>query len=157
MFGDHPLLGVGISNYPPVRKAGYMDPADHNWHESVPHSTYIQAIAELGLAGVLPLIALILLLFRLNSKTRKRLLASDPGNRRSYEYCLAIGLDLGLVGYLSSGAFVAVLYYPHLWILLGISVGLHKAVYNRDESKSAELKPGRESGESELVAVWDER
>jgi hypothetical protein len=27
-----------------------------------------------------------------------------------------------------SGAFLTVLYYPHLWIILGMSVGLHTAV-----------------------------
>jgi len=38
---------------------------------------------------------------------------------------MAQGLNLAMVGYLLSGAFLAVLYYPHLWVLLGLSVGLN--------------------------------
>lgn len=124
MFRDHPLLGVGLANFPKMRVAEYMDyegPA----RAYVPHSIYIQALSELGIAGVVPFLALWILSFKMNSKTRKRLLAEDPNNRRSFEYCFAAGLDLAMVGYLASGAFVAVLYYPHLWVLLGLTSGLH--------------------------------
>jgi hypothetical protein len=79
----------------------------------------------LGIAGIAPFLALWILSFTMNSQTRKRLLAEDPNNRRSFEYCFAAGLDLAMVGYLASGAFVAVLYYPHLWVLLGLTSGLH--------------------------------
>jgi O-antigen ligase len=157
MFRDHPVLGVGVANFPPMRLKGYMIPDDTDATEYVPHSVYIQALSELGLAGVLPLIAMVFLLFRLNSRTRKQLLASDPGNQRSFQYCLAIGLDLAFVGYLSSGAFVAVLYYPHLWVLLGLSVGLHMAASSGDNSAKVELQAERKPADLELVTAWDER
>jgi len=61
-----------------------------------------------------------------NALTRRRMLAQDKvAGRRTFEYCLAQGLDLALVGYMASGAFVSILNYPHLWILAGLSVGLY--------------------------------
>jgi hypothetical protein len=52
-----------------------------------------------------------------------------------------------MVGYLTSGAFLSVLYYPHLWILLGLSVAVNRcsaierptelAVENRSERNFA--------------------
>lgn len=71
------------------------------------------------------LVVLVIAFFRLNAKTRKRALASCPDGRRSFLYCLAAGLDLGLVGYLAGAAFLAEFYYPHLWILAGMCVATH--------------------------------
>jgi len=137
MFRDHPLMGVGLANFANVRVAEYLDdegPA----RAYVPHSIYIQALSELGILGTAPFVGLWILSFVTNSRTRKRLLGEDPTNRRSFEFCLACGLDLAMVGYLASGAFVAVLYYPHLWVLLGLSSGLHTACSRR--------RPGQEYG-----------
>lgn len=127
MFHDHPLLGVGIKNFPETRLERYSGLGETSaaW---VPHSIYIEVLSELGLAGTIPALALFVLFFRLNAKTRGHLLALGPEKRGSFEFCLASGLDLALVGYLTSGAFVAVFYYPHLWVLLGLSVGLYTAV-----------------------------
>jgi O-antigen ligase len=127
MFHDHPLLGVGIKNFPETRLERYSQLGETSaaW---VPHSIYIEVLSELGLAGTIPALALFVLFFRLNAKTRRHLLALGPEKRGSFEFCFASGLDLALVGYLTSGAFVAVFYYPHLWVLLGLSVGLYTAV-----------------------------
>jgi putative inorganic carbon (HCO3(-)) transporter len=126
MFRDDPLLGVGIKNFPVTRLEEYSQLGETT-KAYVPHSIYIEVLSELGLAGSIPALALFMLPFRLNARTRKLLLALGAERRRSFEYCLSLGLDLALVGYLSSGAFVAVFYYPHLWVLLGLSVGLYTA------------------------------
>jgi hypothetical protein len=41
---------------------------------------------------------------------------------------LAHALDLSLIGLAVSGSFLTVLYYPHLWVLLGLSVAVSKVV-----------------------------
>jgi len=43
---------------------------------------------------------------------------------------MAHGLDGALVGYLVSGFFVTVLYYPYFWINLSMTVALHGAAKN---------------------------
>ena len=135
MFRDHPLLGVGPGNYPQSYSETYAGTGEDasTW---VPHSIYIESLSELGAAGTLPVLILMLLCFRLNLRTRKRL---DPKRsaREQFEFFLAYGLDLALIGYMVSGAFLAVLYYPHLWIILGISVGLHLAITSRQASQTA--------------------
>ena len=90
-----------------------------------PHSIYLQGLAELGILGCLPLLIIFWLPFQLNAKTRKFFRALGKEKTRRFEYQLALGLDLALVAYLVSGAFLTVLYYPHLWFILGLSAALY--------------------------------
>jgi probable O-glycosylation ligase (exosortase A-associated) len=139
MFRDHPFVGVGLGNFPPSYERQYAT-GEISVKQWVCHSIYIQALSELGLLGALPFLLLLIFLFRLNSHTRKQLAATSPEGHRTLEYSLASGLDLALVGYLASGAFVAVLYYPHLWILLGLSVGLSKACAEKQPGKEVDME-----------------
>lgn len=136
MFGDYPVLGVGPGNYPQRYSESYAEPGEDPaaW---APHNIFIQSLSELGLAGTVPVFLLFFFCFRLNFRTRKLLDPSgSPGEK--FNYFLAYGLDLALVGYMVSGAFLTVLYYPHLWMILGISVGLHTAITRRPAPQTAE-------------------
>ena len=126
MFADNPIFGVGPGNFSEIE-------ANHR----ACHSLYIQVLSESGLVGTVSLVAILILFVRLNAQTRKRALASGPDGRRSFEYCLAFGLNLALVGFLTSGAFVSVLYYPHLWILLGLSVAVNRCSANMQPKELA--------------------
>lgn len=132
MFEENPILGVGPGNF------SVMNPTHF-----VSHSLYIQVLAESGSLGTISLIVILILFFRLNARTRKQALATRSTGRRSFEYCMALGLDLGLVGYLTSGAFLSVLYYPHLWILLGLSVAVNKCLANKEPEEQPSKKPIR--------------
>jgi putative inorganic carbon (HCO3(-)) transporter len=128
IFADHPLFGVGPDNFARVRYLKYHDP--DGWPrntETVAHNTFVQSLADLGAVGTGLLFVLFALFFRLNHKTRKQVLATDPLGRKSFFYCLSYGLDLALVGFMVTGFFVSVLFYPHIWILLGISVALYRS------------------------------
>lgn len=132
MFENHPILGVGPDNFPseyandyavrPNDAAARLD-YDKKWD---PHSIYIQSLSQLGLAGTIPFVLMLFFFFDLNARTRKRLRELGLADRSRFEFRLSRGLDLAMVGYLVSGAFITVLYYPHLWFLLGIAVGLHR-------------------------------
>ena len=124
MFSDHPIFGVGPGNFGQEYANRYAGPGEdpESW---VPHSIYIQALSELGLAGTIPLLLLIVSYFRLNARTLKNYRARGKEGQRALGHYMAQGLNLAMVGYLLSGAFLAVLYYPHLWVLLGLSVGLN--------------------------------
>jgi putative inorganic carbon (hco3(-)) transporter len=130
MFEDHPVLGVGPANFP-REYLSYHPASDRQPMMWVPHSIYIEGLAELGIAGFASLVALWWLLFRVNARTRKALRQLGQEATRSFEYRLAMGLDLALVGYMVSGAFITVLYYPHLWVLLGLCAGLHTSCLKR--------------------------
>lgn len=45
---------------------------------------------------------------------------------------------MAIVAFLVSGAFLTTLYYPHMWFLVGMSVGLHRAVA-QNETTGQEL------------------
>jgi putative inorganic carbon (HCO3(-)) transporter len=128
MFGDHFLLGVGPGNFAPeyVSEHPILE-RERKLMAIVPHSIYVETLSELGVAGFIPLLAMWLLVPVLNARTRKLLRGAGAEKARSFEYNLSWGLDLALVGYLVSGAFITVLYYPHLWVLLGLTAALHSA------------------------------
>lgn len=139
MWTSRPLFGVGPGNFPYVFASNLRDitlfpGADAKW---VAHSLYIQTLADLGSAGMLCMIAMVALFFSLNAKTRKEALQRNPLGRGSFEYCLAAGLDLAMVGFLVCGAFLAVLFYPHLWILLGLSVATHRLSLSQPKATGA--------------------
>ena len=142
MFWDYPVLGVGPENFGQVYKTQYLGLPTAA--APAAHSVYIEALAESGLVGAASLVALVVLFLRLNARTRKHALVSSPAGRRSFEYCVPLGLDLALVGYLTSGAFLSVLYYPHLWILLGLSVAANTACANQQPAEQAAEKESRE-------------
>lgn len=128
MWTNHPIFGVGPGNFPYVFASNLRDitlfpGADNRW---VAHSLYIQTLAELGSLGFLTLLGMVALFLYINAKTRREAIKRNPLGRGSIEYCLAAGLDLAMVGYVICGIFLAVLYYPHLWILLGLSVATHR-------------------------------
>jgi O-antigen ligase len=149
MWADNPIFGVGLNNFPLVRWSRY--PIDINDGVlSVAHNLYIQGISELGLVGMLPMIMLWLNLFRANASSRKMLLSMGSEQRRSFEYCLAAGLDLGCIGYLASGTFVSVLWYPHTFVLLGLSVALENVVRRKQLAAPATDSPPRQR----LLPAW---
>ncbi len=132
MFEDNPVLGVGPGNFPPNYAAKYSKAGDFRG-EWVPHSIYMQVLSELGILGVIPVFLLFIGCFRLNARTRKYLKDQSGGKPNGFDYYMALGLDMALIGYMVSGAFLTVLYYPHLWVILGMSVGLHTAVTSKPQ------------------------
>lgn len=139
MFADHPIFGVGPGNYAATRVKYYSHiEANQGYRVSyiVSHSTYIDALTELGLFGALAFLSVLTAFFWTNFRTRRELRARGRGGPKDLEYCLTFGLDLAMVGFMASGAFLSVLYYPHIWILLGFSAALQRASL-RNESAAA--------------------
>ena len=126
MWADYPVLGVGPANYRYVRQASYRIAVANDRDAYVCHSLYIEVISELGTLGSLAAIAIIAFFFLLTRRVRKRLIANNA-DRQSWEFCLCSGLEMAMIGYLVSGAFVSVFWYPHIWILCGLAMGLNTA------------------------------
>lgn len=113
----HPVLGIGYDNWIPYYRT-YYNPGGE-----LPHSIYLEAASELGYTGVFAFLLLIGATLYLNRRTRRIALRcrGDP----SFLYYMAHGLDVALVGFLASGAFVTVLFYPFLWINLAMTSSLY--------------------------------
>lgn len=110
MANERPVFGIGYANW-----AAYYGPLSHN--------IFVEALAELGYTGLLAFLALITVTFVLNARTRK--LARRL--RSPFMMHAAYGLDGALIGFIGSGFFVTVLYYPYFWINLAMTVSLQIA------------------------------
>ena len=138
MFLDNPILGVGQGNFPYVFEKYELEVTgtDEAFHgRSVAgreaHSIYITMLTELGIIGTGIIIGMIINIFKDLKAIRFR--SSQQPNKGSSpifnrNYFLALGLEGALVSYLVSGAFISILYYPNLWILMGFVISLKKIV-----------------------------
>ena len=88
---------------------------------------YFTLMPELGLVGIV-LFGWMLLLTVKNLRYVQRSAASGktPGDGPLPFASLAMSLEASLVGYLASGAFLSVLYYPNFWLLMGFTLSLRK-------------------------------
>jgi O-antigen ligase len=116
---DHPVLGVGYENWTEY----YADHYDATNIVLVSHNIFVQAAAELGYTGLLAFLLLIGCTFALNARTRALARRAGPQGRLTHH--LAMGLDGALIGFMVSGFFVTVLYYPYFWINLAMTVALN--------------------------------
>lgn len=105
----YPVLGVGFSAWETYYNQ-YYEPEIHG--SALVHNVFVQCVTELGFLGLFAFLFLILFCFITDYRVRK--LCSSREDK--YLACLSYGFDLALVGYLVSGSFVTVLYYPFFWI-----------------------------------------
>lgn len=131
----HPVLGIGYKNWLPYYRTHYS-----GGEGELPHNIFIEAGAELGYTGLLAFLLLIGLTFYMNHRTR-RMAPRCRGDPDFFRY-MAHGLDVALVGYLVSGFFVTVLYYPYFWINLAMTAALYN-VARKQASRSAPRAPLR--------------
>lgn len=122
MIRDHPLLGIGYNNWLSYYHAN-IDPRGQ-----VSHNIFIQCGSELGIAGLTVLLAIIVSSFVVNRRTRA-IAAQLPDG--AFLENMARGLDAALIGFLVSGSFVTVLYYPYLWVNLAMTAALYNAARAR--------------------------
>ncbi len=124
MFRDQPLFGVGAGAFATAYGTKYkpFDAVAANWREA--HSLYFQALGELGLFGVFFLGGLCFLMLK-QQRSIHYYAFSDPAKQMEIHF-LADALTTGLVGFLVSGAFLSVTYYPNLYILSTLTIILKR-------------------------------
>jgi putative inorganic carbon (hco3(-)) transporter len=118
IMNDNPVLGIGYDNWDTYHRVTYG-------YKMLSHNIFVQAGSELGYTGLLAFVALIVLTLALNRRTRK--IALGRPDRGKFIFFMAHGLDAALIGFLASGFFVTVLYYPYFWINLAMTVALNNA------------------------------
>ena len=132
----HPILGVGAGNF--SFNVGLYQPKDYlkpeflerDWSGTATHSAFFQVLAEQGSVGIL-LFGYIVWAHLRTVRRLRRLAAAVPGispdvRRDADLYGGALGG--AMVGYCVAGAFLSVAYYPYLWYLSAMAVGLEAAV-----------------------------
>lgn len=142
MFYDNPLWGVGVENYPwnvseYQHLSSMWDPNTmHSLAGRQAHSLYFTLIPELGLIGSTVYLSMLLIIFRRLWAVIKKYKHDD--DRRDY-VAAAKAIFVSLVGYLTAGAFISVLYYPHFWNILPFTLVLLRLL-EMDKSKNDTIK-----------------
>jgi len=149
MYADNPFFGVGAGNYPwRVGEYQLRDPSfDPAYGASragrAAHSLYFTLLPELGTLGVLLFLAMVVLIF---SKCRAALItqATHEESRVELEVLqlVAKAMVCSLVSYLVGGAFISVLWYPHLFYLSGFAIGLSLALRRLEMRRASSTSSG---------------
>ncbi len=114
---NYPILGIGYKNWPIFYKFNF------GGNGTLPHNIFIEAWAELGYLGLGAFLLLIAYVFLENWQTRRITRENGPNPNR-FVYYMAFGLDGAMIGYLVSGFFVTVLFYPFFWVNLAFVIAL---------------------------------
>ncbi len=125
MAAQYPLFGVGYKNWGTADKKIFAGSGE------LSHNIFIECMSELGYVGLGAFLFLIIVTLTNNHHTRK-LAAGDP-----YLISMAHGLDGALIGFIVSGFFVTVLYYPFFWINLSMTVALNTVA--RKEARGTDV------------------
>jgi len=130
----NPIIGVGQSNFPWAFDKYQGDRTFNGKSISgrQAHSAWVTLIAELALAGIVIIGGMIISSLMDLRWVRKKL--APPEVRRKHGQAMKAGEDMrlylaramegSLIGFIVSGVFISVLWYPPMWIMFGFVVAL---------------------------------
>jgi probable O-glycosylation ligase (exosortase A-associated) len=118
---DHPL-GVGAGSYP-FAVGGYdyeLREKDLTLAGRAAHSLYFTLLPELGLPGAVFFFGMVIAAVRASHRTAKGARNFDSPPKAALQ-TLSLASMCGFVGFLVSGLFISVLYYPHAYYLAALA------------------------------------
>lgn len=145
---NNPILGVGAGSFGP------------RWGKTA-HSTYVLALAELGLPGLACVLALVFGNLRLNRSLQRRLRTQAgtlPEEVVARDVGMLFATSAATVAFAVAGAFLSATYYPHLFVVTGVLVSarlLVRSDLDQAERVSASAEPRQNrtgNGRPSLVA-----
>ncbi len=159
MFLANPVFGIGQANFP-WTIGEYL--GGRTWQTKSlsgrqAHSLYFTLLPELGLVGVILFGTMIYLNYR-DTRVRQffpvvlRRIGEQPAKEQAGEPELVRAALFGnailggMIGYLTTSAFISTLYYPTFWILMGLAVALRNTTQaytlsRKDASATSTLAP----------------
>ena len=123
-MNQHPIFGVGFEAWTEYYPRNFVLRDEGTL---LVHNIFVQCGSELGYSGLMVFCLMILACFMTTRKVRR--LAKDKEDK--FLSVLSYGFDVGLVGFLVSGSFVTVLYYPYFWIHCAMTTCLHTAAVKK--------------------------
>ena len=137
MAKKYPITGVGSGHFPVALGTEFRPPefGDENLPWLTAHSMYFLVIGELGLPGIMCLLAILIGNYRRLGRMFERARQGSVSNSREFEQ-LFLMLGGSLVAFCIGGAFLSVAYYPHIFLLSGLIVAA-TLVYERAETNAS--------------------
>jgi hypothetical protein len=121
---EYPLFGIGYQNWLPYYRSRFNPVGE------LPHNYFIECASQLGFIGLSVFCGILLAFFVLNARTRRQTNFRGDSSGRML-WCMTYGLDGAMIGFLASGFFVSVLWYPFIWMNLGLALGVATVARNR--------------------------
>jgi O-antigen ligase len=135
MFREHPILGVGWSNFPLLyqeyaQRIGLAPEAE----ERAAHNLYLEVAAESGLVGLAVFGVLLWVL------ARSVLMAYRKFTQKGLALYASLSAALGvaLLGYLTAAIFIHGAYPRYFWLLVGVILALPQVARNVPAASLAE-------------------
>ena len=141
---EYPLFGIGYGNWGPYYNARHdlLDEVPPGIPSGeLPHNIFIEASAEMGYTGLFALLAMMGGVFIVNRRTRQ--LARRVPEWGPFLRATSFGLDAALIGFMISGFFVTVLYYPYLWTNLAFTAALFQITQKSARRAQRRAPPAR--------------
>ena len=143
MFLYNPIIGIGQKNFPwtfEVYEAG------RTFHERSmagreAHNAWVTLIAELGLVGIIIVGGMLAQCYKDLKWIRTRFSPADSRQKRGQivragedvRMYLARAMEGSLIGFIVSGVFISILWYPALWIMVAFVVALRNISETQSE------------------------
>lgn len=139
---EHPL-GVGAGNFPSAYGRHYLDlnSTRIGWGAArwiAPHSIYFRTLGEYGFPGLFLLLWLIAACMRENSASA-RLLQQQADPRVDARWPLLV--NMSIVGFAVAGTFLGGFDYPHLFLLVGLTLATRRLAASGAAADAAEPVP----------------
>jgi len=128
-FVDNPVIGVGQGNMPVVMNKYRFDKSGesfwtHDMWGRMTHSVYLTLLPELGLIGTIIFVLLLKELYAKKKKINEYCTRITNREESSDIENLNRALQVSLFGFLITGIFLSVLYYPPFWNISALLITL---------------------------------
>jgi len=156
MFFSNPIIGVGQSNFPWAFDAYEADRRFNTKSRAgrQAHSAWVTLISELGLAGIAIIGTMLLQCYKDLKLVRERFAPAESRQKsgRTMQFRedvrghLARAMEGSLIGFIVTGAFISVLWYPVLWIMIALIAVIAGTAGDLLESKMKRMANVKDSG-----------
>ncbi len=144
IFADHPLLGVGLNNYPVhYRRYAQRIGLDLRHEDRSAHNLYLQIAAETGIVGISVFGLLVWVMFRGLRQTY--ITFTNLG--KSNEAEMVMTFLIAMIGYLTASIFLHSAYPRYFWLLFGIAL----AIYNVGKAEYQASRAPTESQQGQVA------
>jgi len=127
---DHPVLGVGAGSFNSMYGRFYRpEHASARWIST--HSVYFKILAEYSFIGLFTFLLMLYFIYKKNKETATYL--KENGYNSTIPNYTPLLINMSLIGYSVSGMFLGGIDYPHIYILIGITMALARII---DKEKS---------------------
>jgi O-Antigen ligase len=151
MFYSNPIIGIGQGNFPWTFGSFEHGQTfnERSFAGRAAHSAWVTLISELGLAGIVIVGAMLLQCYRDLKFVRRKF--TPPGSRQKHGQIVQAGEDIrmylaramegSIIGFIVSGIFVSIMWYPALWIMMALVVALRNISETQSEGAPPAAAP----------------